>query len=143
MAQTYRQPGNPLRTRGSLWKGCHLRACKKRIAAFDGPRTEFADLPRSRRSHDTGKVDAVRALIEGEGYLSQKTIAQMLGIHDETVKRILRNDLNTRKVNFKWVPNALDSCQKAVRVQVSRELLDFLESRTDRGLSNLYTGDET
>jgi hypothetical protein len=120
-----------------------LRAVEKWIAAFDGGRTEFADLPRPERPRDPGKVDAVRGLIEGEGYVSQKKIAQMPGIHHETVKRILRNDLNMPRVNFKWVSHALDSCQKAVCVQVSRELLDFLESRTDRSLSNVYTGDET
>jgi hypothetical protein len=67
----------------------------------------------------------------------------MLGPHNETIKCILRGDLNMHKVNFKGVLHALDSSQKAVRVQVLRELLDVLESRTDRSLSNMYTGDET
>jgi hypothetical protein len=120
-----------------------LQVVEKWTAAFDGRGTEFADLPRFGWPRDTGKVDAFCALIEGEGYLSQKKIAQMLGIHHETVKRILRNDLNMRKVNFKWVPHALNSSQKAVRVPVLRQLLDFLENRTDRGLSNVYTRDQT
>jgi Mn-dependent DtxR family transcriptional regulator len=68
---------------------------------FDGGRTEFADLATSGTPRDTGKVDAVCALIEGKGYISQKKIARMLGIHHETVKRILRDDLNMRKMNFK------------------------------------------
>jgi hypothetical protein len=67
----------------------------------------------------------------------------MLDIHDETVKRILGDDLNMRKVNFKWAPHALDSSHKALWVQVLREVLDFLESRTARSLSYVYTGDET
>jgi hypothetical protein len=85
----------------------------------------------SGRPHDTGNLDAVRALIKGEGHLPQMKIAQMLGIHDETVKRILRDELNMVKLPFKWVPHALDSSQKAVRIQVSREPLDFRESRTE------------
>jgi hypothetical protein len=120
-----------------------LRAVEEWTAAFDGGRTEFADLLRSRRPSNTGEIDAVRALIEGQGYLSHKKIAQILGAHHEAIKGILRNDLNMRKVNFKWVPHALDSSHKAVRVQVSREILDFLESGTDRCSSNVYTGDET
>jgi hypothetical protein len=44
-------------------------------ATFSSGCTEFADLPRSRRLCDTGKVDAVRALTEGEGDTSQKKIA--------------------------------------------------------------------
>jgi hypothetical protein len=49
-----------------------LWAVEKWTAAFDSERTELADLPRFGRPRDTGKVDAVSTLIEGEGYLSQK-----------------------------------------------------------------------
>jgi hypothetical protein len=35
---------------------------------------------------DTGKVDALRALIEGEGDLTRKKISQMMGNNHETVK---------------------------------------------------------
>jgi hypothetical protein len=49
-----------------------MPAVEKWTAAFDGGRTGLADLPRFGRLRDTGKADAVRALIEGEGYLSQK-----------------------------------------------------------------------
>jgi hypothetical protein len=112
------------------------RAIDKWTAANDGGRTELADLSRCGRPHDTGKVDAARALIEGEGYLSQKKAAQILGVHHETIKHSLRDDLNMGKVNFKQVLHAPNSSQKAVRVEVSRELLDFLENRTDRVLSN-------
>jgi hypothetical protein len=80
-------------------------------------------------------------LIEGGGCLSQKTIAHMPGVHHETIKRVLRDGVNMRKVNFKLVSHALKSSQKAVRVQVSREPLEFLESRTGRSLSTVYTGD--
>jgi hypothetical protein len=66
--------------------------------------------------------------------ISQKKVAQMLGIHHETVKHILRDDLNMRKAYFKRVTHAVNSSQKAVQVQVSRGSLDFLESRTDRCL---------
>jgi hypothetical protein len=48
-----------------------------------------------------------------------------------------------RKVNLKWVPDALDSSEKAVRVQLLRELLDFFEDRTDQNVPNVYTKDET
>jgi transcriptional regulator with XRE-family HTH domain len=120
-----------------------LWAVEKWKAAFDGRRIEFITLPSSGRPRDTGKVDAIRARIEDERYLSQKKIAQILGIHHETVKRILRDGTNMRKVNFKWVSHALNSFPKAVRVQISREPLHFMESRTNCSLSNVYTGDET
>jgi hypothetical protein len=104
-----------------------LRDIEKGTAAFDGGHTEPIDLPRYRRPRDTGKVKVVPTLIEGEGGLSQKKIAVMRGIHQETVKRIRRDDLNARKVAFKWVPYALNSSQKVVWVQVSRESLDLVD----------------
>jgi hypothetical protein len=48
-----------------------------------------------------------------------------------------------RRVNFKWVPHALDSSQQAFWVQVLRVSLSFLESGTGRSLLNVYTGAET
>jgi hypothetical protein len=120
-----------------------LRAVEKWTTTFDGRGTEFADLPWFGRPRDTGKVNTVRAWVEGEGCLSQKKIAQMLRVHYDAVKCLLHDDFDMRKGNFEWVPHPLDRSQKAVPVQVSRELLDFLESRTSRSLSNVYTGDET
>jgi transposase len=71
-----------------------LRAVEKWTATFDGGGTELADLPRSGRPRDTGKVNTVRVLIEGDGHICQNKIAQMLGIRHETGKRILRDYLN-------------------------------------------------
>jgi hypothetical protein len=51
-----------------------LRTIKKWTATVEGRHTDLADWPRSGRPHDTGKVDAIRALVESEGYLSQKKI---------------------------------------------------------------------
>jgi hypothetical protein len=92
-----------------------LRPVEKWTAAFDGGPTDLVNFPRSGRLRETGTVDAVHALIEDERYLSQKKIAQMPRIHHDTVKDILRDDLNMLKVNFKWVPHALNSFHKPVR----------------------------
>jgi hypothetical protein len=51
-------------------------------------------------------------LIKGEGYQSEKKIVQPLGIHHEIVKHISRDELNVRKVNFKWVPHVLKTFEK-------------------------------
>jgi hypothetical protein len=78
-----------------------LRPVETWTAAFDRAHTELTDLLRPGRARDIGKVNAVLALIEADGCLSQKKIAQMPGIHQETVKCILRNDGNMRKMNFR------------------------------------------
>jgi hypothetical protein len=42
-----------------------LQAVEKWTAPFDGGRIKLADLPRSGRPRDTGKIDTICALIEG------------------------------------------------------------------------------
>jgi hypothetical protein len=81
-----------------------LRAVENWTAGFDGARTELVDLSRSESPRDTGKVYLVPELIEGEGCLSQKKIADMLGIRRETVKRVSHDNLKMRKLNplFQW-----------------------------------------
>jgi hypothetical protein len=97
-------------------------------------RTELSGSHSLERPRDPENVDAVRYLVEGEGFLSRKHIGDMPGLHHGTVKR---------KVNCKWIPHTLKSSQKAVRVQVSKDLFQFLDGVSDRKLCNVYTGDET
>jgi hypothetical protein len=52
-----------------------LLAVKKWIPVFNGKRIKLVDLPKSGRPRDTGAFDVARALIEGEGQISQKKIA--------------------------------------------------------------------
>jgi hypothetical protein len=78
-----------------------LLVVEKWTAAVERGHTELADLSRSGKPGDTGKVEAVRALIKGEEYLSPKKMAQMLCVHHDTIKRILRDDLNIHSVNSK------------------------------------------
>jgi hypothetical protein len=44
-----------------------LSIIEKWTTAFETGRSDLADLPRYERPRDTGKVDAVRALVESEG----------------------------------------------------------------------------
>jgi hypothetical protein len=114
-----------------------LRAVEKWTAAFHGGRTDLVDWLRSETPRDTGEF-ALRALIEGEGYLSQANTAQMLDIHYETVKVILRYDLSMRRVNFKWVPHELNISQKAVRVQFAEgEVISWKAVQTE--VCKIYT----
>jgi hypothetical protein len=99
-----------------------LRSLQNRTADLADGRTELADLARSRRHCDPGNDDAVRDLIESERFLSHKQIGHMFGLHQDAAKRILRDDLQMRKVNCKWILHTLSSSQKASRVQVSKDL---------------------
>jgi hypothetical protein len=120
-----------------------LRTIEKWTVAIERGRAGPADLPRSGRWRDTGRLDAVRALIRGQGYLSWENTAQTLDIHHETAKCILRDGLHMGKVNIMWLPQARDSSEKTAWVELSRQLIDFRESRVDRSLPNVYTEDQT
>jgi hypothetical protein len=56
---------------------------------------------------------------------------------------ILRNDLQMRKINLNYLPYALDTSQKATRIDISWEILVFLENHTDRSLCSVYAREET
>jgi hypothetical protein len=52
-------------------------------------------------------------------------------------------DLGLGKIQFKWTPHPLTSDSKGKRVEIAKELLQFLESASARSLAPVFTGDET
>jgi histone-lysine N-methyltransferase SETMAR len=120
-----------------------LRSVENWTKRFREGRKELSDLRRSGRPRDARHITAIMALIESEPFLSQKRIAGRLNLHQATVKTILCDELNMRKVNFKWIPHTLSAAQKLMRVALSEQLLNFLQETPDRTLSGVYTGDET
>jgi hypothetical protein len=87
------------------------------------------------RSANRENTTRVRELIEYEPYISQKTIASRLGIHQETVKRILKHELALVKGNCKSVPDLLTDVQKQQQVDIVTELFQFLEASSPQTLS--------
>jgi hypothetical protein len=61
-------------------------------------------------------------MIEENSYLSQKKIARTLSLHRDIAKRLITEELNLRRVNFKWVPHPLTASQKRERVKISPKL---------------------
>jgi len=120
-----------------------LRAVQQWVKAFQEGRTELNDLPRPGRPRDPTNIAKIRDLIQENPFLSQKKICQILGIHHQTARRIIEEDLQFRRINFRWIPHSLDSSQKASRVRVAKELLQMLEQSSDQTRRNIFTGDET
>jgi len=78
-----------------------LRAVPSGTEDFSSGRSDLNSGPRPGGPIGTGFVTHAAELIECESFLSQKAIAQRLGIHKKTVKRIFTMDLGPRNVNFK------------------------------------------
>jgi hypothetical protein len=120
-----------------------LRTVQRLVTRFAAGEEGLEDCPRGDRPLSDQNIGFIAQLLVDDPYLSQKTIAGILSIHQATVKRILLEELSLRKVNFKWIPHHLNERQKQERVHPSTYLLEFLETRAPRELANVSTGDET
>jgi hypothetical protein len=98
------------------------------VACFAAGEEGLEDFPRSCRLRSDGNIGLITQLLVDDSYLSQKAIVGILSIHSARVKRILLEELSLRKLNLKWILHHLDEGQKQERVQISTELLEFLEA---------------
>ena len=71
--------------------------------------------------------------------LTVGSIVEQVNIDGETVRKILTEDLDMRKVCVKMVPKELTEEQKQKRVTICQDLLE----RQDDILGPVITGDET
>jgi len=71
--------------------------------------------------------------------LTVRAIAEQVSIDRETVRKILTEDLDMRKVFVKMIPNELTEEQNQRRVTICQALLE----RQDDILGRVITGDET
>jgi hypothetical protein len=110
------------------------------LARFAACDETLEDLPRSGRPRSDPNIVLITQLLTDDPYLSQKMIATILSISSTTVTKILLEDLSLRKVNFEWIPHRLSDDQKPERVRFSTELLQFLEARGPRKMTNVFTG---
>ena len=62
---------------------------------------------------------------QDDSRISDKSIAEQLGILRERIGSIIHQDLDIRKLSVKWVPNCLNADQKRQRCYSSEHNLDF------------------
>jgi len=68
-------------------------------------------------------IDQIHELILEDRGISDKSIAQQLGISRERVGSIVHEDLDMRKLSAKWVPKCPNADQKRQWCQSSEQLL--------------------
>ena len=88
---------------------------------------------------DIGKV---RDVIRKDRRLGVRTLAEDVNLDRESVRRILREELNMRKVCAKMVPKLLSDEQKERRKELCLDLLHRTENEPDL-LNSIITCDET
>jgi len=81
----------------------------------------------------------IRQIVRANRRLTVRSIAEQMNIDRETVRKILTEDLDMRKVCAKMVPKELTKEQKQRRATIYQ---DLLEGQNDI-LGRVITGDKT
>ena len=84
-------------------------------------------------------ITKIRQIVRENLRLTVRSIAEHVNINRDTVRKILTEDLDLRKVCAKMVPKELTEEQKQRRVTIFEDLLE----RQDDILGCIITGDET
>jgi histone-lysine N-methyltransferase SETMAR len=112
---------------------------------FTAGRTSVDDDERSGRPSTSTTSENIAKVCEAILADSRQTIhdvCEIVGLSYGTVKSILAENLNMRRISARFVPKLLSDDQKAHRVSVHRELKQ--QARDDPNfISNVITGDET
>lgn len=108
----------------------------------EGTYTIF-DQQRSGRPKKLELIPKIQNYLDDNPYTSTRKIAKYFNIDKKTVKLILINDLNMKRINFKWIPYKLSPKNAALRVEVSTKLYEFLTNANRNKLRKVLTQDET
>jgi len=109
---------------------------------FSEGREHVTDEERSGRSaisRTEENIAKVLQIVRENRRLTVRSIAEQVNIDRETVRKILTDDLDMRKVCEKMVPKEFTEEQRQRRVTIRQDLL----GRQDDILGRVITGDET
>ena len=99
--------------------------------------TKRSGRPATSRTEE--KIAEVRQIVRENRRLTVRSIAEHVNIDRETVRKILTEDLDMRKVCATMVPNEFTEEQKKRRVTICQDLLE----RQDDILGRVIAGNET
>jgi len=117
-------------------------AVYKWVKHFSEGRESVTDKERSGQpatSRTEENIAKIHQIVRENRRLTVRSIAKQVNIDRETVRKILTEDLDMKKVCAKMVPKELTEEQKERRVTICRDLLE----RQDDILGHAITGDET
>jgi [histone H3]-lysine36 N-dimethyltransferase SETMAR len=112
------------------------------IESFELGQQTIKDEIRSGRPHEAvtpETIGRVEDFIDENPHITTRELAEEVGISRERVEHIIHEELDMRKICKKWIPHVLTDENRRKRVEVSKQLLQILES----GFKNIITGDET
>ncbi|CAH2086942.1 unnamed protein product [Euphydryas editha] len=107
---------------------------------FKKGRESLEDDPRPGRNIEVTTpelIQKVEKLVLDDARLKKKQLAEMVGVSDTTIFKILHDHLAMTKVSVRWVPRMLTPPLKQQRVECSRAFLDLCNEEKDGVLSRL------
>ena len=98
---------------------------------------------KKRMTTSPSAVAAISTIIDEDALVSIQKIAERVGIHSSSVFRMLRKDLDPRKLSARWIPHILSDDNKGVRLQYAQQLFKKHKNCNKWRLGEIATGDET
>lgn len=95
------------------------------------------------RSKRTELKQEIHNVLLYNPYASAQKISKIVKTDRKTVKKVLFDELNMLKVNWKWIPHILSKEIKVVKFEILKELCEFLTNVNYKKLHKVLTQDET
>jgi histone-lysine N-methyltransferase SETMAR len=114
----------------------YFSTIKKRAAKFKRGRTSLEDDPyegRLKKCATTPEIiKQVHDMILGDRRMKVRKIAETIGISKESVRYILHEELDMKKLCARWVSRLLTANQKRTRMKIFEQCLErFNKNKTD------------
>jgi [histone H3]-lysine36 N-dimethyltransferase SETMAR len=125
--------------------------CVSRTTAFEwfrrfkSGRESVEDNPRCGRpatARTSRSVRLIEELLSEDRAVTVRLLEEVTDINRETIRLILREDLNKRKLCARFVPHSLNEDQKRQRLVASQDFIELVD-KDKNFLKRIVTGDET
>ncbi|KAA6382708.1 MAG: putative mariner transposase C9 mutant [Streblomastix strix] len=97
----------------------------------------------TRRPKASGYIERIEKILIENKYISLTGIAEEIKLNRFTVKRIIKEEADFRKIALRWVPYTLTNEIKAKRVDIARIMLEMITKLKSEGFIYSIAGDET
>ena len=108
---------------------------------FEEGKQSIKDLPRLGRPSKQFLPEEIQNFLKDYPTESLRSIADFFDISHESVRLILTNKLFYKKFTHRWIPHTLSLSSKQKRVELSQQLLFFIENKIN--WPNIYTTDKS
>ena len=108
-----------------------------------GDATDQRGKHREKSRRDATLIADIAAEVEKDGRVTIRKLAEGHGVSNDTIHKILHDDLGLSKKSARWVPKLLSKDQMQERVRVCKKFVTAVNRHSKAWLNNIVTMDET